>query len=95
MATTCTTCTHLDTMTAQERADAGEPTRWWHCTRCNRHLNRYRGMGDTSCRCGANYNAFGQRLRDNWQDNPAWAEDEIDDLQGFELAALRRENAVG
>lgn len=34
--------------------------------------------------CGASYNAFGQRLRDNWQDNASNYNDEIGDMDGYE-----------
>ena len=47
-----------------------QPTRWWHCHQCGAHLDRYRGQGDQTCRCGAEYNAFGQRLRDDWRSDP-------------------------
>lgn len=67
------------------------PTRWWHCSRCDAHLERYRGTGDTSCACGAQYNAFGQRLRDDWAENPSNTDDDISDLEGFEIAQLRNE----
>jgi hypothetical protein len=37
----------------------------WKCERCRRTVYRYRGQDDVSCECGANYNCFGQRLRDD------------------------------
>jgi len=38
------------------------PTRTWRCS-CGAELARYRGQGDQTCPgCGAEYNAFGQRL---------------------------------
>ncbi len=44
------------------------------------------------CACGAWYNAFGQRLRDDWRGNPAWnGQDDLDDLEGFERQKLARE----
>lgn len=63
----------------------------WDCGKCGAEVRRYRGMSDVACECGAWYNAGGQRLRDNWRDNPAWNDDSISDLEGFEIECLRRE----
>ncbi len=71
-----------------------QPTWVKPCEKCGREIARWRGQGDISCTCGAWYNAFGQRLRDDWMGNPAWGEDnveEIDDLEGFERQQLARE----
>lgn len=74
--------------------DEPRPTRWWHCE-CGAHLERWRGRGDQSCPdCSAWYNACGQRLRDDWADNPAWRDDEVDDLTGFELSQLAKEESL-
>lgn len=67
------------------------PTRWWHCANCGAHLERWRGGGDQICTCGAEYNAFGQRLRDDWRANPSWQNEDIDDLSGFETGQLKKE----
>ncbi len=75
-----------------DELDADTPTNWWHCGHCNAYLDRWRGEGDQACRCGAQYNSSGQRLRDDWQENPAWRYDDIDDLEGFELQQLAREH---
>jgi hypothetical protein len=57
----------------------------WRCQDCSRPVLRYRGTYDTSCvHCGAQYNAGGQRLRDDWRGNPSLYDDEIDDLEGYE-----------
>lgn len=62
------------------------------CERCGATVERWRGQGDIDCRhCGASYNAGGQRLRDDWRGNPAWADDELDDVEGFERQQLRAE----
>lgn len=58
---------------------------YWDCQRCGKEVNRYRGQGDVSCQCGAQYNAFGQRLRDDWQGNPSNYDDDISDLEGYEI----------
>lgn len=61
------------------------------CQQCGREVQRWREQGDVSCSCGAWYNAGGQRLRDDWMDNSAWRDDEVDDLEGFERQQLARE----
>lgn len=75
------------------------PACWWDCHKCGAHLDRYRegwrGLGDVTCRCGASYNSFGQRLRDGWAENPAWRYDDVDDMEGYELACLAREDRAG
>ncbi|MCA0296967.1 MAG: hypothetical protein LCH96_16975 [Actinobacteria bacterium] len=98
--TTCSTCARLDEakdaiLGGAPAPDPDGPTRWWHCGRCGAHLVRYRGQGDQTCGCGAWYNAFGQRLRDDWTDNPAWGDSDLDDLEGFEQQSLRREAGRG
>ena len=77
---------------AHEQPGRAPGTNWWHCGHCNAYLDRWRGEGDQACRCGAQYNSSGQRLRDDWQENPAWRYDDIDDLEGFELQQLAREH---
>ena len=68
------------------------PTNWWHCQVCDTHIDRYRGEGDQTCPgCGAQYNVSGQRLRDNWRENPSVYDEDIDDLTGFELSQIAHE----
>lgn len=58
------------------------------CDKCNRVAYTYRGQGDFTHECGAIYNAFGQRLRDDLYTRPnrsEWDED-CDDMTGYELA---------
>ena len=91
MATPCPTCVDLThTADPPPQPEDPSPTRWWHCDRCNNHLERYRGEADVTCRCGASYNAFGQRLRDSWRENPSWNLPEVglDDLEGYERACV-------
>lgn len=57
----------------------------WPCQKCNQTVWRYRGQSDVNCECGACYNAFGQRLRDDWRGNRSNYDDEIGDMEGFEL----------
>jgi hypothetical protein len=38
-----------------------------------------------SChKCDAQYNASGQRLRDNWRDNRSNYDDDVSDMDGYE-----------
>ena len=68
------------------------PTRAWKCDNCGRIVERWRGMDDVQCECGAWYNSFGQRLRDDWMDNPSnWTYD-YGDMEGFEISQLRKEH---
>jgi hypothetical protein len=57
----------------------------WDCERCGKEVRRYRGQSDVQCECGTWYNASGQRLRDDWRGNPSNWEDDISDLDGFEI----------
>lgn len=57
----------------------------WTCKKCNETVTRYRGQSDVSCDCGAQYNAAGQRLRDDWRGNPSNYDDEIGDMEGYEM----------
>lgn len=57
----------------------------WDCERCGKEVRRYRGQYDVQCECGTFYNAAGQRLRDDWRGNPSNYDDEIGDLEGFEI----------
>lgn len=67
------------------------PTNTWKCV-CGATIERYRGDGDLQCgECGTWYNSFGQRLRDDWMDNPSNWSEEVGDLEGYEIASLRRE----
>ncbi|AOZ64037.1 hypothetical protein KIY82_gp13 [Mycobacterium phage Centaur] len=64
----------------------------WDCTarayggECGGEVRRYRGSSDVSCdKCGAWYNASGQRLRDDFMNNRSMYDDEVGDLEGFEM----------
>lgn len=69
------------------------PTWTKSCERCGIIVERWRGEGDVSCECGAWYNAGGQRLRDDWMDNPSWKYGDVDDLEGFEQQQIMEEEA--
>lgn len=64
-----------------------------NCDRCGKLLYRFRGQGDIDCSCGAIYNCFGQRLRDDLRTrrNPSEYDDDIGDLEGDELSYLGSE----
>lgn len=60
--------------------------REFECKVCGATVESYGGY-DTQCgRCGQEYNAFGQMLREGWQDNPSWGDDEIGDMEGYEMS---------
>ena len=56
----------------------------WECGKCKKPVESLGGR-DVDCSCGASYNGSGQRLRDDWRDNPSNYDDEIGDLEGYEL----------
>lgn len=68
-----------------------KPTHTWTCEKCKRTVMRFRGEGDVSCDCGAQYNSSGQRLRDDWRGNESTWNDDVDDMEGFERQQLRAE----
>ena len=61
------------------------PTKTWICGKCGTTVERWPGESDVTCTCGAEYNASGQRLRDDWRGNPSTCDDEIGDLEGYEI----------
>lgn len=62
------------------------PTNTWTCD-CGESMARYRGEGDQSCpECGQWFNAGGQRLHNDFMDNPSTYDDELGDLEGYEIA---------
>jgi hypothetical protein len=65
--------------------DRNEPTWSKSCVRCNRTIERWYGMATVSCECGAEYNAGGEQLRDDWRGNPSNYDDDISDLDGYEM----------
>jgi protein-arginine kinase activator protein McsA len=70
-----------------------EPTRTWPCEKCGATVERYRGQDDVSCsECGTPYNCFGQRLRDDYRDNPSNYDSDIGDMEGYEMEMLRKEH---
>jgi hypothetical protein len=76
-----------ETMTDWEILQAEAPT--FTCA-CGEEL-RYGGFTVTCNRCEAEYNGSGQRLRSNWRSNASLYDDEVGDLEGYELASLESE----
>lgn len=73
-------------MSIQLTQDPDDPNlRTGTCEACGSEVSRYRGEDDIECRCGAQYNASGQRLRDDWRGNPSTWDDDIGDLGGYEI----------
>lgn len=63
-----------------------KPTWEKPCERCGHIISRWRGMADVTCgECGAEYNAGGQRLRDDWRGNPSTWDEDVSDLEGYEI----------
>lgn len=60
------------------------PTNMWECD-CGETVERFRGQGEVQCDCGQWFNASGQRLRNDWMGNPSMWDDEIGDLEGYEI----------
>lgn len=60
---------------------------WWKCEKkqCGQEVRRYRGQSDVSCDCGAQYNASGQRLRDDWRGNRSNYDENVSDMDGYEM----------
>lgn len=58
------------------------------CEKCLKPATTYSLVGDFTHSCGAIYNAFGQRLRDDLHTRPNRSEwdDDCDDMTGYELA---------
>lgn len=70
---------------------ADGPTHTWECD-CGQTIERFRGEGDQMCgECGQWFNASGQRLRNDWMDNPSMYDDDISDMEGFEMQQLANE----
>ena len=56
------------------------------CDDCGNELRIYRGsLREPVCKCGAHYSFSGQRLRDDWKGNPSAGDEEIGDLEGYEM----------
>ena len=60
---------------------------WTKTCECGATVERYRGQGDVTCNGPGKhcYNAGGQRLRDDWRGNPSTWDDDISDLEGYEI----------
>lgn len=67
--------------------DAEELPTWTKpCGRCGHEMERYTGMSEVSChKCGTTHNAFGQRLRDDWAGNSSNWDEDVSDMDGYEI----------
>lgn len=64
---------------------SNQPTWIKPCERCGAEVKRWRGSYFAGCtRCNAQYNASGQRLRDDWAGNRSNWDDEVGDMEGYE-----------
>ena len=62
------------------------PLRSFPCAECGEQMDVYRGQGDQMCpACKTWHNVFGQALRDDWCGNPSLYNDDISDLEGYEI----------
>ncbi len=61
--------------------------RTFHCGSCNATIETFDGYSDVTCPdCGQEHNAYGQRLRANWRNNPSNYDEDISDLEGYEMS---------
>lgn len=57
----------------------------WKCD-CGKEVRSYRGQANVDChKCGNCFNTFGQKLRRNWRGNPSNYNDDIGDMEGYEI----------
>lgn len=61
------------------------PTHEFSCKVCSKNLARWRGQESVTCTCGAEYTPSGQQIRSDWRSNPSYFDDDISDLEGFEI----------
>lgn len=67
--------------------------RTWPCKQCGAIVTSWGHGEDTECdKCGAQYNAFGQRLRDDWRGNSSNYDEDMGDMEGFERQQLANES---
>lgn len=58
---------------------------WVKTCVCGRTIEAWRGDSHVICsECGASYNGFGQRLRDDWAGNRSNWDDDVSDMDGYE-----------
>ena len=59
------------------------PAIWTKTCTCGRAISHF-GSGDIECQyCGQPFNAFGQRLRRDWANNPSASDDSFGDMEGW------------
>jgi hypothetical protein len=63
-----------------------EPTWVKPCGRCGTRMERWHGQSIVTCdKCHADHNAFGQRLRDDWYGNSSNWDEDVSDMDGYEM----------
>lgn len=68
-------------------------SREWACGDCGTTVHS--STRDTDCdKCGACYSVYGQRLVRNWRSNMSNYDSEVSDMDGYEVAELRRDNFI-
>jgi ribosomal protein S27AE len=67
--------------------DHDKPTWEKQCETCGKGtVTRWHGQSYPSCgNCGQEFNAGGQRLVSDWRGNPSSWDDEVGDLEGYEM----------
>ena len=61
----------------------------WKCNtgKCDATVSRFRGQSDVQCfNCGQWFSASANRLRNDWMNNPSNYDENIGDLEGYEIA---------
>ena len=67
--------------------------REWACGDCGTTV--YSSGRETDCdKCGACYNAWGQRLVRNWRSNMSNYDEDVSDLDGYEAACASAESSL-
>lgn len=70
---------------AEEEPEEEQPDWQKPCGRCGETITRWRGMTYVYCNCGAEHNAGGQLLRDDWRGNSSTWDEDVSDLDGYEI----------
>lgn len=64
--------------------------RSWSCQSCRGTVIADNSWTVTCLQCGAQYDGSGHRLRDDWADNPSVYDEEIGDMEGYEIEQARK-----
>ncbi|AEK07494.1 hypothetical protein SEND513_49 [Mycobacterium phage Send513] len=81
----CRNC-HVDVNVTECGCNAGSYSiTSWDCAQCGIEVVSSGGRDVDCSKCGACYNGSGQRLRSDWRSNPSVYDDNVGDLEGYEL----------